>query len=778
MPLSLGDSQQIWGTTTIIIIWHLPMAIIAGLAAALARELWQKQAESRFRAAWLALASITVLQILLLALALLRVNLPPLARTLGSLCALLLGWGLAAPFVSQPVKRAWLIGGLAANVALGALSSSFWQLAKSEPGWIIAVWGLFSAIGVGAGAAALALNREERSPFVVAVLSALGVGALLWTVGLDTLGQAVWLAAFAALPVGIMRWLLRDLESAERELHAFSQHALRQTQELLVLLRASTTLVAQTNVTTMLTNAVEGIALGTGADQALIALIGDDADKTIGVMSTYPPRPGKISINFPLHSHVVISQAVQSNQQTTLEPDADLAHHPLYSLMGGARAGPALVQPMTCQDRTIGIIIVGNAHNQKVLGEGAGRLLEALGAQIATAIENVRMYHRVNAQARELANLLTIREEEASQRAAILESIADGVVVTNKNEKIIMVNAAAANILGLSRSELIGMTPEDVFKLGIPLPLSVFRTSEDASVLEAFRMEFEINNRSVQASLALVQAHSGDLLGVVAVLRDVTRERQAELAKTEFISTISHELRTPLTSVKGYAELMGAGVSGPLSEAQRQFVDKIRDQAQHLTQLINEVIQYSKLERGRLVTHRQPVDMQSLVQEALEAAQQRIEADGFTVTLQVEPGAPLVYADPDYTRCIVDQLLDNALRFTPAPGQIIISIRPARPQEHPSASLPLLVSLSISDTGVGIAPDAIERVFERFYRADNPMQVTAGGLGLGLTIARALAVAQDGQLWAQSPAIERPATEPHPAPPGATFTLQLPAHVT
>jgi signal transduction histidine kinase len=262
------------------------------------------------------------------------------------------------------------------------------------------------------------------------------------------------------------------------------------------------------------------------------------------------------------------------------------------------------------------------------------------------------------------------------------------------------------------------------------------------------------------------------------VLRDVTRERQAELAKTEFIATISHELRTPLTSIKGYAELMHAGVTGPLSEQQAQFVGKIRSQSQHLTQIINEIIQYSELERGKLVTTRQPFDMRQLVEEALGAVKEQTEAEGFGFSLYVEPGAPMAYADSVRTRHIVDQLLDNALRFTPTPGHITLSIRPIHLQEHRTANTPPpFVSLSISDTGVGIAPDDVERIFERFYRADNPMQVTAGGLGLGLTIAHALAVAQDGRLWAQSPAIERPTPDPNPDLPGATFTLQLPAHV-
>jgi signal transduction histidine kinase len=282
-----------------------------------------------------------------------------------------------------------------------------------------------------------------------------------------------------------------------------------------------------------------------------------------------------------------------------------------------------------------------------------------------------------------------------------------------------------------------------------------------------------------------VQTQSGELLGVVAVLRDITRERQAERAKSEFIATISHELRTPLTSIKGYADLVNAGVAGPLNEEQQAFVGKICTQSARLTRLINQVIQYSEMDRSGPVAARQPFDLGQVVRTAIESASKRIEADGLHITLNVEPGAPLAYGDPTCTRQIIDQLLDNAARFTPAPGQITISIRPVeiengdqdRKGRYLSSLSPLSVSLSISDTGVGIAPQDIERVFERFYRADNPMQFTASGLGLGLTMARTLATAQGGQLWAASPAIERSADagEEHP---GATFTLRLPAHVS
>jgi signal transduction histidine kinase len=312
--------------------------------------------------------------------------------------------------------------------------------------------------------------------------------------------------------------------------------------------------------------------------------------------------------------------------------------------------------------------------------------------------------------------------------------------------------------------EWIGRNAEEIFQAGIPLPLNVFRGSENAAILDMVRIGFEINDRSIQTSMAPVHTSTGELLGVVAVLRDVTRERQAERAKTEFIATISHELRTPLTAIKGYADLIHSGATGDLNEIQQGFIGKVCNQANHLIFLINEIIQYSELERGGLTVTAQSFDLSQVIAEAVEANRKRLAEKEFTLTLHVPPRLT-AYGDPARTMQIIEQLLDNAIRFTPAPGQITLTAE--RHEAH--------VSVAVSDTGVGIAPKDIERIFERFYRPDNAMQVTAGGLGLGLTIARALAAAQGGRLWAHSPAGLIPPGGPLADQPGATLTLELPA---
>jgi PAS domain S-box-containing protein len=767
-----ADNVQSWS-----VAWHLATATAGAITAWLARQMWLQRSESSFRTSWIALRIVTLVQLALAVLALGVFTPPPLARALDSACALLASWGLVAPFL--PLRQAWArllaqriwpLAAVLAPLLLSVPAVLAWLASSTEAGWTLVAWGLLVALGAGLSALGLALCSTERQPVLVGALSMLSLGGLVWGgIGFESLGRALWLAAFIVMPVTLVRRMMHELEGAEQELQSFSQHALRQTQQLFTLLQSSTALISTSGVADMLGQAVERIALGTGADMALVALIGDDPDQTLGVMAAYPPRAEGSASAFPLESQPAIAQAIQDNQQLALDVPAG-PDHPLSALLDEGEIGPAMIQPMTSQDRTIGVIVVGNTH-AKPLGEGAGRLLDAMGAQIATAIENIRMYHRVNNQAKNLARLLTVREEEASQRAAILESIADGVIVTDKDDVIILANAAASNILGMSRSELIGKMSDKVFASIIPLPLSVFRTSDDASLVETIRMDFEIDQRLVQSNLAPVQTISGELLGVVAVLRDVTRERQAELAKTEFIATISHELRTPLTAIKGYADLMNTGATGELSATQQQFVGKICNQAAHLIHLINTVIQYSELERGGQPGAVQAFDISEIARTVLESFRERIEASGLSVTLKVEPGTPPVYAHPERTRQIIDELMNNALRYTPAPGQVILSVCPVY---DGLSQQPVGVSLAVSDTGVGIAPEDLERVFERFYRAENPLQVEAGGLGLGLTVARALAIAQGGKLWADSPATEQAESGPVEGQPGATFTLHLP----
>jgi len=205
-----------------------------------------------------------------------------------------------------------------------------------------------------------------------------------------------------------------------------------------------------------------------------------------------------------------------------------------------------------------------------------------------------------------------------------------------------------------------------------------------------------------------------------------------------------------------------------MSAAQRKYAETIRLGAERLTSIVNAVIQFSEVEQGAVEIHAQPVDAGAVIAEVVGSLRPKVQARRLSLKMDVAANLPLAHADPDRMRQIVEQLLDNAMRFTSSGGQLSVRAIPSwdgRNTEQPSH-----IAITVTDTGVGLARSDHERIFERFYRASNPLQVGAGGLGIGLAIARALAQAQGGQLWVESPG----ATDTRPGQ-GCKFTLLLPA---
>jgi signal transduction histidine kinase len=372
---------------------------------------------------------------------------------------------------------------------------------------------------------------------------------------------------------------------------------------------------------------------------------------------------------------------------------------------------------------------------------------------VATSIDNARLYHSVDEQARHLAELLRVREQEATQRQAILESIADGVVVASEAEEVVLANAAAERILGMPREKLIGQA---IRRLYAALLRSTRSKGSDAPV-------FQWGDRQVMGSMAPVRMPDGTLLGYVAVFRDVSRERQAERAKSSFIATVSHELRTPLTSIKGYVELMAAGAVGAISPQQAKFLEIVEHNTERLVSLVNNLIAVSEMERGSITVQARPVDIKGVVEDALRGCQPQADEKQLSLVSSVPPGLAPARGDPQHIRQILDNLLDNALHYTPCQGRVTVWAAEAS-LESDGAEPQAYVVVSVRDTGVGIAAEDQEKIFERFYRAENALSVEAGGTGMGLAIARSLVEAHGGRIWVESQ-----------VGVGSTFSFTIPA---
>jgi signal transduction histidine kinase/DNA-binding response OmpR family regulator len=247
-------------------------------------------------------------------------------------------------------------------------------------------------------------------------------------------------------------------------------------------------------------------------------------------------------------------------------------------------------------------------------------------------------------------------------------------------------------------------------------------------------------------------------IGRLYVWHDATHEREVDRLKSGFVSMVSHELRTPLTSIKGYVDLILTDETvGELTELQREFLGIVRNNARRLVSLVNDLLDLSRMESGKIELHRKPLDITLLIRELLPSFQPGWDARRQTFTLHLPEQAPKVLGDADRVMQILSNLLSNAHKYTPDEGHIDLSVEIAEP----------VARVQVTDSGVGLSKEEQARLFTPFYRAHNPTTEAVGGTGLGLVITRSLVEMQGGEMQVSS--------EPGH---GSTFGFTLPlAHV-
>jgi signal transduction histidine kinase len=242
-----------------------------------------------------------------------------------------------------------------------------------------------------------------------------------------------------------------------------------------------------------------------------------------------------------------------------------------------------------------------------------------------------------------------------------------------------------------------------------------------------------------------------------AELKRLTAEAtEANRAKSDFLAAMSHELRTPLNAIGGYAQLIEMGVRGPVTEAQRIDLLKIQRSKDHLDSLVADVLNFAKAGAGRIDFRIKEVDVEKIVESVLEMVTPQLAAKDLQLAPRTPARGVCVLADEDKMRQILLNLLANALKFTPAKGRIGVIVEPAADS----------VSISVSDTGIGVPADQLDRIFEPFVQAKRALHASDQGVGLGLAISRQLARAMNGDLTVRSTVGE-----------GSTFTLRLPRRV-
>ncbi len=340
----------------------------------------------------------------------------------------------------------------------------------------------------------------------------------------------------------------------------------------------------------------------------------------------------------------------------------------------------------------------------------------------------------------------------------LVEIIPNPIYFKDALGRYIGCNRACENLFGLRREDFLGRTAREV--LG---PEGAEEEGQDQLLLatggvQTFETQMRASSgdsRELIHSRTLFTGAQGHVGGILGVVTDITQHKQVEVAlreattaaeaasraKSEFLANMSHEIRTPLNGIMGLVDLT---LDSSLDETQRRYLTLVKSSSTSLLNILNDILDLSRIEAGRLSVEQLGFDLRSLLHEALAPLEPRAREKGLTLQCTVAPDVPAqLVSDPLRLRQIVVNLVGNAIKFT-RQGRVDLS---AWPEGRGSAAV---LHLCVADTGVGIAPDKLDRIFESFTQADNSTTREYGGTGLGLTISRRLAQALGGQLWAQS----------------------------
>ena len=391
-------------------------------------------------------------------------------------------------------------------------------------------------------------------------------------------------------------------------------------------------------------------------------------------------------------------------------------------------------------------------------------LVQAAANQVAVSVNNAELYRLIREQAEELGTMLRSQQIETSRSKAILEAVADGVLVTDASRQITLFNESAERILELNRSQVLGKSLEQFIGLFGRAAHSwmdtITKWSHDPAshqpgdiYAEQFTLE---DGRVILVHLAPVSLKN-DFLGTVSIFQDITHQVEVDRLKSEFVATVSHELRTPMTSIKGYVEILLMGAAGQMSDQQSQFLQVVKTNTERLSVLVNDLLDISQIEAGRVAISFQPVHLEEIIDIVIDQILHKSADEGKPVHIEknIQPNLPRVFGDPDRIRNILENLVDNAYLYNTPDGKIFINMEQVNGE----------VQVDVKDTGLGIHPDDLSKIFERFFRGEQPLVLGVSGTGLGLSIVKNLVEMHKGRIWAESQGVPGE---------GSTFSFTLP----
>lgn len=499
-------------------------------------------------------------------------------------------------------------------------------------------------------------------------------------------------------------------------------------------LTALTAIAAQVNCTQdldeILSGALETTLQVVGVDAGEIFLIDEETGELIlhaqqGLSQEFVTDEAVIG-----PGECLCGLSAQSQQPVVA---VDIAAHPARSRPTCLREGfrSLLCLPLLARGQVLGLLNVQSRSPRQFNPEDQ-ELLTAIGNQIGIAIAN--------------AQLIDDAEQRRATLDSVMNSLVDGLVLVDRRGRIAYANPRTEEMLDLPPRALVGQTVEAVegrlaSRVAEPeLVSSQFRAAV-ADLQTAPAVDFALtapNPRALQARFFPIHDAGGYNLGLGLLLRDITQERELDQMKSQLLSTVSHELRTPLASIKGFATtLLREDVQWD-EDSRREFLSIIDEESDRLSELISNLLDMSRIEAGTLRVEPEPTDLGPIVQETMAEFQVMTREHRFEARLP--SSLPLVWADPRRARQVVRNLVENAVKYSPGGGPVTVTVQPLADS----------VQVCVADQGLGIEPEHLDHIFDRFYQVDSASTRKVGGSGLGLSICKAIVEAHDGQIWAES----------------------------
>ena len=496
---------------------------------------------------------------------------------------------------------------------------------------------------------------------------------------------------------------------------------------LVLLNQAARALHRTLEVDAMLGGALKELAQAFGASGARMHLLAEDGSvgRSLGHWVS-PGQPGDPGRRGGITDYVRQTRAPLLLRDVTKHPDfvhpANIAH--------GVRSIAAF--PIVGQrERVLGILLLYYTAPQ-LFPDTETRLLTSYADQLATALENAGLYEETQTQRVRLAQ--------------IFDSTSDGIVLVSRTGEIQAANRQAGELLNFDADRVIGTRMADLLANARSSLPDYDRVFEDLAALlrdpdrgGEGEVELRRTGHTVHWTAQPTRDAAGSIVGLTLTLSDVTLERQASQMKTDFVSFVTHQLRTPLAGIKWMLEL--AAQTPEMAGEAGSYVADARAAAERLIGLVNDLLDISRLESGKLSMTLQPTSLSKLTKGVLDDLAPLIREKGHQLTVAGAGDATEVPADPQLLRQVILNLTSNAIKYTPAGGVISIALGRAGGAT---------ARWTITDSGIGIPKGGVARLFEKFYRADNAHTVETEGTGLGLYLVRLIVEKLDGQVWCES----------------------------